>query len=152
MAKSSQRNNDLLFRIVTWIGIINQLTGTKGNQLLRQIELPMPQFIMLNHFSHRPDERKTIGDVANAMQQPQPGVTKTIQKLEAKGYLKADAEPSDARVRAMMLTAAGKKIHKQAVSIMTHHLRTTFADWPEQELGSLFAMLDKLKTHLDDHR
>ena len=46
----------LAFRIVNWIAIIDQLASTEANRVLRPLGLQLPQFVMLNHFSHRPDE------------------------------------------------------------------------------------------------
>ena len=54
----------LAFRIVNWIGIIDQLASTEANRVLRPLGLQLPQFVMLNHFSHRPDEARTVTSVA----------------------------------------------------------------------------------------
>ena len=149
---TNQIRDQRQFQIINWIGIINQLASTRGNQLLTRLNLPFPQFIMLNHFSYRPNESKTVSAVAKAMQQPQPGVTKTIQRLESNGYLCAVPDPIDGRVKAVKLTASGKAIHKKAVSIIQCDLRATFSDWHGSDLDRIFGLLDKLKTHLEDHR
>ena len=85
----------LPFRIVNWIGIIDQLASTEANKVLRPLGLQLPQFVLLNHFSHRPDETRTVTGVARALQQPQPGVTKNVQKLVAKGWLRASHRELD---------------------------------------------------------
>ena len=97
----------LAFRIVNWIGIIDQLASTEANRVLRPLGLQLPQFVMLNHFSHRPDEAKTVTSIARALQQPQPGVTKTVQKLVAKGWLRERSSEGDGRSKLLMLTPAG---------------------------------------------
>ena len=74
----------LPFRIVNWIGIIDQLASTEANRTLKPLGLQMPEFVLLTHFSHRPEEARTVTGVARALQQPQPGVTKNVQKLVAK--------------------------------------------------------------------
>ena len=94
----------LAFRIVNWIGIIDQLASTEANRVLRPLGLQLPQFVMLNRFSHRPDEAKTVTSVARALQQPQPGVTKTVQKLVAKGWLRERSSEGDGRSKLLMLT------------------------------------------------
>ena len=74
------------------------MTSTEANRLLKPLGLGLPQFVLLNHFSHRPDEAR-IGDRHRARcQQPQPGVTKTIQKLVDKGCL-ASRPTGDGRQR-----------------------------------------------------
>ena len=42
------------FRIFNWIGIIDQLASSAANRLLAPLDMPLPQFILLNHFSYRP--------------------------------------------------------------------------------------------------
>jgi DNA-binding MarR family transcriptional regulator len=146
------RGAPLPFRIINWIGIIDQLAGTQANRLLKPLGMALPQFIMLNHFSHRPAEGKTVTSVARALQQPQPGITKTIQKLLAKRWLREEAHPEDARSRLLFLTAAGLASHDQAVAIFTRELAPAFDGWTRGELEQLFARLDRLKRWLDENR
>ncbi len=144
--------NPLPFRIINWIGIIDQLAGTQANRLLKPLGLALPQFIMLNHFSHRPAEGKTVTSVARAMQQPQPGITKTIQKLLAKRWLREQANPEDARSKVLFLTPAGLARHSDAVALFARELAPAFDGWSQAELEALFAQLDRLKLWLDANR
>lgn len=143
---------DPRFRIVTWIGIIDQLATTKANRVLRVHDLPLPQFIMLTHFSHRPEEAKTVGGIARAMQQQLPAVTKTTQKLIAKGYLRETPSREDARSKHLFLTARGRTAHGRAIAALLPALAPAFAGWTDQELADFWRYLDRLKTHLDDNR
>lgn len=144
--------SDLRFGILNWVGIINQLTTTQANRLLAATELPFTQFIMLNHFSHRPDEGKTVSRIAQAMQQPQPGITKTVQKLLRKEFLRTAANPDDGRSKQLFLTDAGSAAHAQAIEYLGPGFRATFAEWSDEDMMTLFALLDRLKTYLDDNR
>jgi len=142
----------LAFRIVNWIGIIDQLTSTEANRLLKPLGLGLPQFVLLNHFSHRPDEAHTVSDIARALQQPQPGVTKTVQKLVDKGWLGERANGSDGRSKLLALTAAGKAKHRASVSALMPVLSRAFADWPARDQQTLFTLLDRLKLWFDRDR
>ncbi|TWT02864.1 MarR family winged helix-turn-helix transcriptional regulator [Reyranella sp. CPCC 100927] len=142
----------LPFRIINWIGIIDQLVGTQANRLLRPLDMPLPQFIMLNHFSHRLTEGKTVMSIARAMQQPQPGITKTVQKMLAKRWLREQANPEDGRSKVLFLTPAGLARHNEAVAIFARELAPAFGGWSPAELEQLFAQLDRLKIWLDDNR
>ena len=62
----------LSFRIVNWIGIIDQLASTEANRVLKPLGLQMPLFVLLNHFSHRPDEPRTVTGIARALQSELP--------------------------------------------------------------------------------
>lgn len=140
------------FRIINWIGIIDQLSATKGRQLLDGTDVPPPQFTLLNHFSHRPLEGKTVTKIAWAMQQPQPGITKTIAKMVAKKFLREEANPEDGRSKIIFLTEKGQAVHKQAKLRLISALDGVFDDWTTKEKQVLFSYLDRLKIYFDDHR
>jgi DNA-binding MarR family transcriptional regulator len=140
------------FRIVNWIGIISQLTDTKMRQLLDGTDVPPPQFILLNHFMYQPDEGKTVSGIAWAMQQPQPGITKTVAKLLKKNFLRAEDNPADGRSKILYLTKSGKKAHAEAKERLEVAFADTFNGWREWEKKDFFGFLDKLKTYMDENR
>ncbi len=142
----------LSFRIVNWIGIIGQLASTEANRVLKPLGLALPQFVMLNHFSHRPDEARTVTSIARALQQPQPGVTKTVQKLVGKGWLREGANGRDGRSKILLLTPSGLAKHRAAVAALAPGLERALADWPERDRQNLFALLDRLKRWFDQDR
>ena len=137
------------WRIFNWIGIIDQLAQTRATRALADLKLSMPQFIMLNHFSHRPAEAKTVTGVAAALQQPQPGVTKTVQKLIARKLLKADPAPGDARSKLLTITPKGLETHARAVAAFVPQFAEVFSGWEDAEMEALAQRLDRLKVWLD---
>lgn len=143
---------DQRFRIINWIGIIDQLATTSANRILRSHDLPLPQFVMLNHFSHRPDEARTVAGIARAMQQLLPAVTKTTQKLVAKGYLREAQNCEDARSKLLFLTARGAAAHRRAIAALVPALEPAFAGWSADDLDRFWAYLDRLKIWLDNNR
>ena len=152
MTKETTNEKELDFRIINWIGIINQLTSAKMRQLLEGTDVPPPQFSLLNHFSHRHKEGKTVTSVANAMQQPQPGITKTIAKMAAKKFLKEEQHPADKRSKILLLTSKGIEAHQLARQKLMSGMATTFNGWSLDEKEILFDNLDRLKIFLDDNR
>lgn len=142
----------LAFRIVNWIGILDQLTSTEANRQLKPLDLALPQFVLLNHFSHRPDQARTVTDIARALQQPQPGVTKTVQKLVDKGWLGERANGRDGRSKLLVLTASGKAKHRAAIAALMPSLSRAFADWSACDQQTLFTLLDRLKVWFDRDR
>ena len=140
----------LAYDILTYVGIIEQLTRTRAGKGLRGAGIAYPQFVMLNHFRRRPpDEPKTVTSISRAMQQPQPGVTKTLQKMLAQGLIKAIDSPDDARSRLLALTPKGLKAHDKALAILSDQFRAAFADWTESEMAAFFQHLAKLKGWMD---
>ena len=139
------------FRILTWIGIIEQLSRNKASHLIGDL-VPWPQFILLNHFSHRPLEGKKVTDVARAMQQQQPGVTKTLKAMVEADLLRIEPDPTDGRVKYHFLTDEGIHRHRTAVQRLGPAIEESFETWSEAEMSDLFATLDRLKRFLDENR
>jgi DNA-binding MarR family transcriptional regulator len=148
MARISETQAFTGWRIFNWIGIINQLATTRATRALAELNLPFPQFVLLNHFSHRPQEAKTVTSVAAAMQQPQPGITKTIQKLIARKLLKADPAP-DGRSKLITITQKGLDLHARAVAAFVPRFAEAFSGWDDKEMEELAHQLDRLKVWLD---
>jgi DNA-binding MarR family transcriptional regulator len=140
---------DLRFRVLNWIGIIDQLSTTLANRLLADTDLPLPQFILLNHMNHHPERTQTVGEIARAFQQPQPGITKTVRKLVDKGFIAEAPNPADGRSKLLTRTAAGERAYGAARERLARHAGGLFDDWSEPELDALFAGLDRLKQRLD---
>lgn len=149
MARLTESQAQLGWRVFNWIGIINQLATHRAEVSLAELKLTMSQFSLLNHFSHRPHEAKTVTGVAFAMQQPQPGITKNIQKLVLRKLLKADPAPDDKRSKLLSITPKGLELHAKAISLFLPRFAEALEDWDEAELEQLFARLDKLKVWLD---
>lgn len=137
------------WRIFNWIGIIDQLATTRAAKALDELKLPFPQFVMLNHFSHRPNEAKTVTGVASALQQPQPGITKTIQKMVARKLLKADPAPGDGRSKLITITPRGLETHARAVAAFVPQFAEVFSGWDDAEMETLMRQLDRLKVWMD---
>ena len=149
MARPGESQVLLGSKILTWIGIINQLAQARSTRALAALKLPYPQFLLLNHFSHRPEEAKTVTGVATAMQQPQPGITKTVQKLIARKYLRATAVPNDGRSKLLYLTPKGLETYGRAIAALVPVFRDLYEPWSEAEMNDLIAKLDRLKVGLD---
>ena len=149
MSKITEIQALLGWRIFNWIGIINQLSTARASRTLAELKLPFPQFIILNHFSHKPQETKTVGSVASAMQQPQPGVSKTIQKMIARKFLRADPAPGDGRSKLLTITPKGLEIQARAIAAFVPRFAEVFSGWEDSEMEGLAHQLDRLKVWLD---
>jgi DNA-binding MarR family transcriptional regulator len=149
MQRPTPSEIEAVSKIFTWIGIINQLSRARITRALMATDLPYPQFVLLTHFSHRPKEAKTITAIARAMQQPQPGVTKTVQKMIKKDFLRMEESREDARARLIYLTAKGQRALERAVQLLVPLFKDTFVDWTEEEMNQLFTRLDRLKVWMD---
>jgi DNA-binding MarR family transcriptional regulator len=141
-----------LRQILIWIGVANQLMGTRFDRLMSESNLPLPQFTMLNHFSRDPQQRYTITQLAAAFQANQPAMTKTVQHLLEKGYLEFQVSQEDKRVKFHSITAAGLDAHQQAIACIEPDAQLIFSEWSFEEIEVLHKSLFRLKNWLDDRR
>ena len=140
------------FRVLTWIGIIEQLTRNAADRRLKGLDLTYPEFSLLVHFSHGHPPEKTVMGIAADMQMLQPAVTKTVQKLVGKGLLKASASATDGRSKVLTLTAKGGQALQRALGAIAPALGPAFEGWSDADFAGLFGYLDRLKVPLDRMR
>ncbi|MDF1730297.1 MAG: MarR family transcriptional regulator [Minwuia sp.] len=141
----------LLWELLTSVGICAQLLSTRATEALGE-DLPPPQFTMLNHFIRVPPPVKTVGQMAQAFQAPQPGITKTAQKLIAKGFLAAEDDPEDGRRKLLSVTDTGRAAHMAALVRLRPDANLIFGDWSDDDLEELKVPLFRLKHWLDKNR
>jgi DNA-binding MarR family transcriptional regulator len=141
-----------LNQVLIWIGVANQLTTTRFNQLMAESNLPLPQFSLLNHFSRDPTAHYTITQLVSAFQANQPAITKTVQHLIRKEYLAVEVSQEDKRIKYHSITKAGLAAHQQAIAQIIPDAQLMFAEWRPEEIEALHQSLFRLKNWLDDHR
>ena len=76
-------------------------------------------------------------------------MTKTIQKMIARKFLKADPAPGDARSKLLTITPKGLEIQARAIAAFGPHFAEAFQGWDDAEMEELFAKLDRLKVWMD---
>jgi DNA-binding MarR family transcriptional regulator len=148
----NSHESEKLTQILIWIGVANQLTTTRFNQLMTESNLSLPQFAMLNHFSRNPQQSHTITQLASAFQANQPATSKTVQHLIEKGYLDFQVSQEDKRVKFHTITEAGLAALQKAITQIRPDTQLIFAEWSTEEIDRLHQSLFRLKNWLDDHR
>jgi len=110
--------------------------------------LPVPHNPVLAALDR--DGPLSIGELAKALGQSQPGVTRMIKQMKADGLVEARPSPGDRRVSTIALTEAGERL--------VAHLKTTLwpatvvavADICEGLEGDLLDQLDRLEDALSE--
>lgn len=72
------------------------------------------------------------------------GITRLINPMEKIGLVEKEANPRDARVSFVSLTAAGKQIHKDARTSFEHSSAALFSALSDAELGQLHSLLRRI--------
>ena len=139
-------------QILVWCGVVAQLQRTRSNAILGDAEIPYPLFVLLRHFCHDPDREWTVSSLAHAFQTHQPGITKTVKKLVERKLLRMRADPHDARIKKLRVTASGIRMRDKAIALLGPDTVGDFAGWKRSEIAELHRMLERLKNDLDEAR
>lgn len=139
-------------QILVWIGVIAQLSRTRNNQILRETDLPYPQFVLLLHFCHDPDREWTVSSLARAFQRNQPGITKTVRQLLDRRFLRTRPDETDARVKKLRVTPRGIRARDTAVARLAPAFADDFRSWKRAEVSELHRLIERLKNQLDEQR
>lgn len=139
-------------QILVWCGVVAQLVRTRANRILADREIPYPLFVLLRHFCHDPAREWTVTTLAAAFETGQPGMTKKVQVLLGGDLISSRADVRDARVRWLRVTKRGERLRDKLVAQLEPDQKEFFRGWKRSEIASLHEGLERLKTHLDEHR
>ncbi len=113
-------SDPIAFRVMNEIGIIDQLGSTLFERAMPN-GLTVPQFVVLNHFVRLGGDRSPL-ELARAFQVTKATMTSTLQRLEAKEFIKVTPDPKDGRAKRIAITAAGRKVRYQAIAAIADDL------------------------------
>jgi len=137
-------------QILIWLDTAEQRLVARVNRALKGADLPLAQFVVLNHLASLPAEGWTVTGLASALETGQPGVSKILRRLAAKGHVRIDADPGDRRVRRHRLTEAGKVAHREAFRRIAPQATDIFSGWKDADIDALHGLLYRLKSSLRD--
>lgn len=140
----------LYFRLLNEIGIIAQLSASRFERVLPH-GLTVAQFSLLNH-GVRLGDGWTPARLAAAFQVTRGTMTSTLQKLDAKGFIRIEPDAQDARSKRVFLTASGRAAREASLAA----LGPDFARMPEAlapaQAAALLPALEALRVWLDTNR
>jgi len=144
-ASSSDRRTR---QTLIWLGAAEQRLATRVNRALKGSDLPYAQFVVLSHLASLPGEFWTVTALAAAMETGQPGVSKILHRLAAKGLIQAAPDAGDGRIRRHRLTPAGEAAYREAARRIAPLSHDIFTDWTETDIETLHTLLYRLKSSL----
>ncbi|MFN7163757.1 MAG: MarR family winged helix-turn-helix transcriptional regulator [Hyphomonas sp.] len=140
----------LYFSLFLEIGIIAQLSGNRFQRAL-PFGLTMAQFSLLNHCV-RLGDGWTPARLAAAFQVTKGTMTNTLQKLEAKGFIRVEPDPDDARSKRVFLTAPGRAAQEAALRALVPEIAQLPAGFPPALAAEILPALERLRIWLDTNR
>jgi DNA-binding MarR family transcriptional regulator len=109
---------------------------------LAEADLSPPLFRVLNLVDAA--EGRSQQEIAKAVQAPPSRMVGFVDELEQRGLVERRADPRDRRVRALYLTAAGRKMLARGREIARVHEDELTVGLSEEERGMLVALLGKV--------
>jgi DNA-binding MarR family transcriptional regulator len=97
----------------------------------------------------RSGEPLTPGELSRSMMVTTGGMTKLLDRLEAQGLIRREANPRDRRGRLIVLTHDGRALIDRAVEAHLQNEQRLLADLSESEREDLAALLRELLIALD---
>jgi DNA-binding MarR family transcriptional regulator len=150
MADLKDENTQLYFKLFSEIGIIAQLSQNWLERTLPE-GMSLAQFGVLSHFC-RLGEPSSPGKLARSFQITKGAMTNTLQRLEAQGFIRIDADPADARAKVVMITDAGRKARDHALQLAADAMH----DLPQlilpAETRKVLPFLEHVRQTLDERR
>ena len=101
-----------------WQAIVTLVMDSRGDwrrMVAEATGLPFSQLRALKRLSGGP---LTLGELASAMDSDAPAATVAVNGLEERGLVERKARHEDRRVKTVQLTAEGKKVLRQAKSLV----------------------------------
>ena len=94
------------------------------------------------------NQKVKVSDVSEVLNLPRPGVTRTINAMEEKGYLKKETAKHDGRVTYVTVTKEGKMIFEkynkdyfQKLALCLNHVSNDEADCMIQTIGKFYEVM-----------
>lgn len=111
------------------------------NRSLSPMGINRSQLSVLAHFSARPNRSQTITSLVAGVEMKQPAVTKIVSVLIEQGLLLAEADPVDARKKALKITPAGMSMVFKAYGQLTPAIEDVFDGMSDEEIVLLQELL-----------
>ena len=138
------------FQLLNEIAIIEQLARNTLERALPD-RLRQPHFGVLTHLVRRGDGTSP-GALARAFQTSKAAMTNTLHRLQARGLIRVEADPTDGRGKRVFLTDAGRAMRERAIAAVGPQMAAIGGVLSEAEIAEILPQLRRLRAHLDAAR
>ncbi len=114
-------------------------------------ELSIAEFHTLECIGRGDENRRTVGEIAEALGVTVPTVTVCVNKLVKKGYVTKTKSERDARVAIIELTAVGRKMNRLHRFFHEQMILSIHHEFNDEEMEYLLRCIRKLNTFFAEH-
>ncbi len=143
-------HEQLLFRLLNEIGIVNQLAAAAFERLLPH-GLTRAQFTVLNHCV-RLGDNKTPAQLAARFQVTRGTMTSTLARLEEKGFIRIEPDAVDGRSKRVLLTRKGRAAREDAIRVALPLLSQATDAIPREMVERLLPQIETIRAWFDQNR
>lgn len=131
--------------------MVHKLRWALECQLERDSDLSFIEYYALARLSEEPDRRLRMSDLAAVTNASLSRLSHLTKRLERRGYLHREPDPTDGRYTLAILTATGyQKLVTAAPGHVTAVRRLVIDGFSKRELAQLGRLADRITTRVDD--
>lgn len=134
------------FREVT---ILENLTRNRMERALPN-QMKVSQFGVLSRLMYEPE--CSPAEIAEAFQVTRPSMTNTLQKLEAQGYIRVEADPSDGRGKLVRITEEGRSAFTLAIERLAEMFEDVTESLGTEPFEEALPAIAKIRLFMDKNR
>ena len=128
-----------------WLRRVSNSVSGEFARSLHARQTSVAEWVLLRHLYER--EQATPGELAEASTMTRGAISKIIDKLQAKGWIRSKVNPADNRGQILSLTPVGRRNLPELAKIADQNDEQFFACFDAGEKSALRRLLSKLVEH-----
>lgn len=132
-----------------WLRRVSNAVSSGFARSLQAKQTSVAEWVLLRHLWDK--TQATPGEMAEVLTMTRGAISKIIDKLESKGWVKSKINPEDNRGQLLALSGAGRRVVPVLAEIADHNDATFFSCLNSEERTTLRYLLRKLAMHHQMH-
>lgn len=132
-----------------WLRKVSNAVSGRFVRSLQARQTSVAEWVLLRHLYDRTEA--TPGELAETLSMTRGAISKIIDKLQSKQWIRSRVKPEDNRVQLLSLTAAGRRVVPELAEIADHNDNHFFGFLAGKERQVLRNLLIKLADHHQIH-
>ena len=124
--------------------VSNAVSGDVARALHAR-QTSVAEWVLLRHLYD--GEHITPAELAEALTMSRGAISKIVDKLQTKGWIRSRTNPQDSRVQLLSLTGVGQRVLPELAEIADRNDERFFASLDAGEKSALRRLLGKLRDH-----
>lgn len=141
---SGMKNNKEITALMPWIGRISKMFGSINKDVFKAkaVDINREQLLILKHLMY--NDGLVQNDLALITEKDKTTLTRHINKMEAKGFLKRVQCKNDQRSNKIYITDLGREKFKNVYPLLLENVLKVQEDLSEEEINETIKVLSKI--------